>query len=71
MTPRLVIALCLVVNDKDMGAAAANDLLGAVNHRRDHLAGVLVAAGGNRRQGVDDYQAGARWLIEITGARRS
>ena len=71
VTPSLVIALRLVVNHEDMGAAAADDLLRAVNDCRHHLAGVLVAAGGDRRQGIDDHQAPARRPIEIIGARRS
>ena len=49
VTPRLVVALRLVVNDQDMGATAGDDLLGTVNHRRHHLAGVLIAAGGDCR----------------------
>ena len=71
VTPSLIIALRLVVNDQDMGAAAGDDLLGAVDHRRHHLAGVLVAAGGDCCQGVDDHQARVRRPTEITGARMS
>ena len=71
VTPRLVIALRLVMHDQHMGAASGDDLLRAVNHRRHHLAGVFIAAGGDCRQGVNDHQARARRPLEITGARRS
>ena len=71
MAALCVIVFALVVNNQHMGAAPRDNLFGAVYNRGHHLAGVLVTAGGDCCQGVDDHQAGSRRPIEIRGARKS